>query len=57
MIAKEVPLGVVGAKWDIGIATVFLCSPAARYITGSERRSLDPSDSHFFCHIECCTAW
>ena len=34
MIAKEVPLGVVGAKWDIGIATVFLCSPAARYITG-----------------------
>ena len=33
-VASTVPLGKVGAKWDIAIAAVFLCSSAARHLTG-----------------------
>ena len=54
MIAKEVPLGVVGAKWDIGIATVFLCSPAARYITGHTRLLSAPCRCALgYCGLSC----
>lgn len=34
-VASTVPLGKVGAKWDIAIAAVFLCSSAARHLTGA----------------------
>lgn len=34
LVATTVPLGKVGAKWDIAIAAVFLCSSAARHLTG-----------------------
>ena len=34
LVASTVPLGKVGAKWDIAIAAVFLCSSAARHLTG-----------------------
>ena len=33
-VAQMVPIGKVGAKWDIAIAVVFLCSSAARHLTG-----------------------
>lgn len=33
-VASTVPLGKVGSKWDIAIAAVFLCSSAARHLTG-----------------------
>ena len=33
-LAKEVPLGRMGSASDIALAAVFLCSPAAAYITG-----------------------
>ncbi len=35
LVASTVPLGKVGAKWDIAIAAVFLCSSAARHLTGA----------------------
>lgn len=34
LVASTIPIGRVGSKWDIAIAAVFLCSPAARHITG-----------------------
>lgn len=34
LVASTVPLGKVGSKWDIAIAAVFLCSSAARHLTG-----------------------
>ncbi len=33
-VAACIPVGHVGAKWDIAIAAVFLASPAARFISG-----------------------
>ena len=33
-VAQMVPIGKVGAKWDIAITVVFLCSSAARHLTG-----------------------
>ena len=33
-VAQMVPIGKVGAKWDIAITAVFLCSSAARHLTG-----------------------
>ncbi len=35
LVAATIPIGRVGSKWDIAIAAVFLCSPAARHITGA----------------------
>ena len=35
MVASTIPIGRVGSTWDIAIAAVFLCSPAARHITGA----------------------
>lgn len=34
LVGETIPLGRVGAKWDIAIAAVFLCSDAARHVTG-----------------------
>lgn len=34
MVAASIPVGHVGARWDIAIAAVFLSSPAARFISG-----------------------
>lgn len=34
-VAACIPVGHVGAKWDIAIAAVFLASPAARFISGA----------------------
>ncbi|CAL8464691.1 g4226 [Coccomyxa elongata] len=34
LVASTIPIGRVGSKWDIAIAAVFLCSSAARHITG-----------------------
>ena len=31
---ERIPLQRMGRKWDIAMASVFLCSPAAAYITG-----------------------
>ncbi|KAK9832722.1 hypothetical protein WJX81_003788 [Elliptochloris bilobata] len=33
-VAACIPVGHVGARWDIAIAAVFLASPAARFISG-----------------------
>ena len=35
LVASTIPIGRVGSKWDIAIAAVFLCSSAARHITGA----------------------
>ena len=32
MVVKTIPLGRMGRKWDIGMACVFLSSPAARCV-------------------------
>ena len=34
LVAEVIPLGRMGATADIGLAAVFLCSPAAAFITG-----------------------
>jgi 2,4-dienoyl-CoA reductase [(3E)-enoyl-CoA-producing], peroxisomal len=34
LVAEVIPLGRMGSKADIGLAAVFLCSPAASFITG-----------------------
>lgn len=31
---EAIPIGHMGKKWDIAMACVFLCSPAASYVTG-----------------------
>ena len=33
-MAELIPLGHVGAKWDIAMACVYLASPAARFVSG-----------------------
>ncbi|KAG1676064.1 hypothetical protein FOA52_014929 [Chlamydomonas sp. UWO 241] len=33
-IVESIPLGRMGTKWDIGMAVVFLTSPAASFVTG-----------------------
>ena len=33
-VVSAIPLGRMGAKWDIAMACVFLASPAARFISG-----------------------
>lgn len=33
-VAASIPVGHVGARWDIAVAAVFLSSPAARFISG-----------------------
>ena len=35
LVAASIPVGHVGARWDIAIAAVFLASPAARFISGA----------------------
>jgi peroxisomal 2,4-dienoyl-CoA reductase len=44
MVASTIPIGRVGSTWDIAIAAVFLCSPAARHITGALLRHSIVSD-------------
>lgn len=39
LVASTIPIGRVGSKWDIAIAAVFLCSSAARHITGALQTS------------------
>mmetsp|Transcript_589 Transcript_589/g.966 ORF Transcript_589/g.966 Transcript_589/m.966 type:complete len:306 (-) Transcript_589:68-985(-) len=34
MVSEGIPIGRMGQAWDIGMASVFLCSAAASYVTG-----------------------
>jgi hypothetical protein len=46
-VAACIPVGHVGAKWDIAIAAVFLASPAARFISGLPRPPADQASYTF----------
>ena len=54
-VAACIPVGHVGAKWDIAIAAVFLASPAARFISGAPCITKCTRISHSSCILVSCS--